>query len=46
MINYFKELLRTLKLIEQHLNNISKCVSPNAKSNGVRSYLNTGHWNE
>jgi len=46
MITYFKELLKTLMLIEQHLRKISSCVSENHRRHGKRVYLSTGHWNE
>jgi len=46
MINYFKELLETLKKIEVHLGELAKCVRDNRSRHGANYYLNTGHWND
>jgi len=47
MIAYFKELLQTLKKIEQHLATISKCVrEPGGWENNSRPLIITGHWND
>jgi hypothetical protein len=37
MIKYFKELLSTLTLIEQHLRKISECVSTRQEGSGGRN---------
>jgi len=46
MIKYFKDLLQTLKKIEQHLDKISKCVKTDHHGHGDKSSLSTKHWND
>ena len=46
MIKYFKDLLKTLKNIEKHLEKIGGCVKNNSRRYGSRKYINTGHWND
>lgn len=46
MIDYFKELLKTLKSIDSHLAKLSKCVKVNQSRHGDDVSLSTKHWNE
>lgn len=53
MINYFKELLATLKSIDENLKkiesntkNVSDCVKRNHHSYGDSASLSTKHWND
>ena len=46
MINYFKELLRTLKSIEKHLDRISSCVKNSPRDYGDKISISTCHWND
>ena len=43
IINYFTELLQTLKSIDESLKMISACVNKNMYQ---KTYIKTGHWNE
>lgn len=52
MINYFKELLKTLKSIDAHLaaiekntGRVAKCVQEDHHNYGDRTSLSTKHWN-
>jgi len=45
LIKYFRDLLLTLKHIENHLKKISDCVHEN-RSRGDRSTLSVKHWND
>jgi hypothetical protein len=46
IINYFKELLVTLKKIESHLEKLSNCVSSSSRNHGDRFSISTKHWND
>jgi len=53
MIRYFKDLLKTLKEINENLKKIenqtgdlSDCVKNNSHRHGARRYIVTGHWND
>ena len=46
MINYFKELLATLKKIETHLSLLASCVKTSHRDYGDRVSLSTKHWND
>lgn len=46
MFNYFKELLETLKLIEQHLKKIAGCVREDHHNHGDSRSISTKHWND
>lgn len=46
ILNYFKELLLTLKSIDSSLKEISKCVVKSDRGYGKNTYLSTGHWND
>jgi len=46
MINYFKELLSTLKRIESHLEKLSSCVKISGRDYGDRVSISTKHWND
>jgi hypothetical protein len=46
MINYFKELLQTLKKIEQHLEKLASCVQTSHRNYGDRVSISTKHWND
>ena len=48
MFKWFRDLLDTLRLIDQRLQQIEKCIdkSPFRHSRGGRSHIVTGHWNE
>ena len=46
MINYFKDLLATLKSIDSSLKKIASAVRVNHRSHGASHYMNMGHWNE
>ena len=45
MIKYFKELLKTLKSIDESLKLISKCVIDSPK-HGKGKSIKTAHWND
>ena len=45
MIKYFKELLKTLKQIESHLEKLSNCVVDRRGQHGDRFVISTKHWN-
>jgi hypothetical protein len=46
MIKYFKELLTTLKNIEQSLNKIAACVRQSHRSYGDSSSISIKYWND
>jgi hypothetical protein len=46
MVSYFKELLSTLKRIEQHLSTLSSCVRKSDLRYGDRYSISTKHWND
>ena len=53
MIQYFKDLLKTLKeindnleKIEKHTGKLAKCVKDNSHRHGADRYIITGHWND
>ncbi len=45
MLNYFKEILITLKRIESHLNELRKCVK-DAPCHGSGKVVKISHWND
>jgi len=46
MFKYFKDLLSTLKKIEQHLSRIASCVKENHHDFGDRNSISSKHWND
>jgi hypothetical protein len=49
MIKYFKDVLRTLKAIEKHLDILASTVQKDFKrnhNNGKRPAINTKGWND
>ncbi len=46
MLNYFKELLVTLRAIEKHLEHIARCVKVDHHRHGDRYSVSTKHWND
>lgn len=48
MFKYFRELLQTLKSIDERLKKFEELVGqpPSYHSNGHKKYLRTGHWND
>lgn len=46
VVDYFKELLKTLKEIECHLKKLSDCVVDRSGSHGDRFTISTKHWND
>lgn len=46
MLKYFKELLATLKAIEQHLSHLAHCVKVDHHRHGDRYSMSTKHWND
>jgi len=46
MLKYFRELLLTLKSIEQHLGRISSCVKDTTRHHGDKHSISTKHWND
>jgi len=45
MINYFRELLKTLKSIDASLKRLALCVTDNQRDHGAKQFLRTGNWN-
>lgn len=46
MIAYFRELLATLKRIEEHLARLASCVKTRHHTHGDQASLSTKHWND
>lgn len=46
ILNYFKELLETLKKIEKHLELLSSCVKNSSRGYGDSKCISTKHWND
>lgn len=46
MINYFRELLATLKSIQHSLQMLAECVQKNPRHYGVKFFISTGNWND
>jgi len=46
MLNYFRELLLTLKRIESHLERLASCVRDSGRGYGDNRSLSTKHWND
>jgi hypothetical protein len=46
MINYFKQLLATLKSIDASLKELSVCVRHDHHGHGDRHSISTKHWND
>lgn len=46
MLKYFRELLATLKRIEQHLELLASCVRKDHHGYGDRASISAKHWND
>lgn len=46
MFNYFKDVLATLKRIEEHLAKLAACVRESDRDYGDRGSISTKHWND
>lgn len=46
MIKYFKDLLKTLKSIDNHLSKIAACVKCDHHGHGDMVSMSIKHWND